>query len=127
MSGGTFYQLHLVLDKQSEEQSELVDRVAERIMALGGISIAMAPDVAEMTRIPRPNKGREDVPSQLARLLEAHEIILRQAHGGAEAADESGDDGINDLLVSNIIRIGEPQVWFLAEHLAATELVRPNV
>ncbi|PTQ65332.1 starvation-inducible DNA-binding protein [Sphingomonas sp. PP-CE-3G-477] len=124
MSGATFYQLHLLLDKHYEEQAALVDLVAERIMALGGISIAMAPDVAEMTTIPRPPKGREDVPTQLARLLEAHQIILRQAHEGAEAADESGDDGTNDLLVSNIVRTHEPQVWFLAEHLAATELVR---
>ena len=124
MSGATFYQLHLLLDKHYEEQAALVDLVAERIMALGGISIAMAHDVAEMTTIPRPPKGREDVPTQLARLLEAHEIILRQAHEGAEIADESGDDGTNDLLVSNIIRTHEPQVWFLAEHLAETELVR---
>ena len=126
MSGSTFYQLHLLLDKHYEEQANLVDMIAERIMALGGISIAMAPDVAEMTTIPRPPKGREDVPTQLARLLEAHEIILRQAHDGAEAADESGDDGTNDLLVSNVIRTGEPQVWFLAEHLAATDLVRAD-
>ena len=126
MSGATFYQLHLLLDKHYEEQANLVDMIAERIMALGGISIAMAPDVAEMTTIPRPPKGREDVPTQLARLLEAHEIILRQAHDGAEAADESGDDGTNDLLVSNVIRTGEPQVWFLAEHLAATDLVRAD-
>ena len=126
MSGATFYQLHLLLDKHYEEQANLVDMIAERIMALGGVSIAMAPDVAEMTKIPRPPKGREDVPTQLARLLEAHEIILRQAHDGAEAADESGDDGTNDLLVSNVIRTHEPQVWFLAEHLAATELIRAD-
>ena len=99
-----------------------VDRY-ERIMALGGISIAMAPDVAEMSKIQRPPKGREDVPSQLARLLEAHEIILRQAHEGAASADEAGDDGTNDMLVSNVIRTNEPQVWFVAEHLAATQLV----
>lgn len=126
MSGATFYQLHLLLDKHYEEQANLVDMIAERIMALGGISIAMAHDVAEMTTIPRPPKGREDVPTQLARLLHAHEIILRQAHDGADAADEAGDDGTNDLLVSNIIRTGEPQVWFLAEHLAETDLSRSN-
>lgn len=126
MSGATFYQLHLLLDTHYEKQAELVDTIAERIMALGGISIAMAPDVAEATRIPRPPKGREDVPTQLARLLEAHEIILRQAHEGAEAADESGDDGTNDLLVSEIIRTNEPQVWFIAEHLAATDLIRAD-
>lgn len=126
MSGATFYQLHLLLDTHYEAQAELVDMIAERIMALGGISIAMAADVAEMTKIPRPPRGREDVPSQLSRLLEAHEIILRQAHEGADAADESGDDGTNDLLVSNIIRTGEPQVWFIAEHLAETTLVRSD-
>ena len=126
MSGATFYQLHLLLDKHYEEQANLVDMIAERIMALGGISIAMAHDVAEMTTIPRPPKGREDVPTQLARLLHAHEIILRQAHDGADAADEAGDDGTNDLLVSNIIRTGEPQVWFLAEHLAETDLSRSD-
>lgn len=126
MSGATFYQLHLLLDKHYEEQAALVDMIAERIMALGGISIAMAPDVAEMTKIPRPWKGREDVPTQLSRLLEAHEIILRQAHEGAGAADEAGDDGTNDLLVSNVIRTHEPQLWFIAEHLAATDLVRPD-
>ena len=126
MSGATFYQLHLLLDAHYEKQADLVDMIAERIMSLGGISIAMAPDVAEMTKIPRPPKGREDVPTQLARLLEAHEIILRQAHEGAEQADDAGDDGTNDLLVSNIIRTNEPQVWFLAEHLAETQLVRSD-
>lgn len=124
MSGATFYQLHLLLDAHYEAQVLLVDMIAERIMALGGISIAMAPDVAELTKIPRPPKGREDVPTQLARLLEAHEIILRQAHEGADEADESGDDGTNDLLVSNVIRTNEPQVWFIAEHLTETALVR---
>jgi starvation-inducible DNA-binding protein len=126
MSGATFYQLHLLLDKHYEEQAALVDLIAERIMMLGGISIAMAPDVAEMTTIPRPPKGREDVPSQLARLLEAHEIILRAAREAADQADEDGDDGTNDILVSNVIRTGESQVWFIAEHLAETPLVRSN-
>jgi starvation-inducible DNA-binding protein len=126
MSGATFYQLHLLLDAHYEKQAELVDMIAERIMTLGGISIAMAPDVAESTKIPRPPKGREDVPTQLARLLEAHEIILREAHEAAEQADDAGDDGTNDLLVSNVIRTNEPQVWFIAEHLAETALVRPD-
>lgn len=125
MSEVTFYQLHLLLDKHYEEQAALVDLIAERIMALGGISVAMAPDVAEMTQIPRPPRGREDVPTQLARLLEAHEIILGAAHEGASEADDMGDDGTNDLLVSNVIRTHEPQVWFIAEHLAATPLLQP--
>jgi starvation-inducible DNA-binding protein len=117
VSGPTFYQLHLLFDKHYEEQSELVDLIAERIQSLGGISLAMGADVAEESRIPRPPRGREEVPVQISRLLEAHELILQQARDGAQRSDKAGDDGTNDLLVSNIIRTNEMQVWFLAEHL----------
>src|SRR5476651_486264 len=77
VAGPTFYQLHLLFDKHFEEQVELVDAIAERIQLLGGLSIAMAPDVAEATDIPRPPKGREEAPVRIARLLTAHEIILQ--------------------------------------------------
>lgn len=123
MTGPTFYQLHLLLDTHFEKQLELIDLIAERIQALGGVAIAMPHDVAEHTRIERPPIDREEVPVQLSRLLEAHEVILKEAHEFAKAADESGDDGTNDLLVSNVIRTNEPQVWFLAEHLVAMPLI----
>jgi starvation-inducible DNA-binding protein len=127
MSGATFYQLHLLLDKHYEEQAALVDTIAERIMMLGGISIAMAADVGEMTMIPRPPKGREDVPSQLARLLHGHEIIIKEAREIAEAAADAGDDGTNDMVVGDIIITHESQVWFIAEHLAETALTRADI
>jgi starvation-inducible DNA-binding protein len=117
VSGKTFYQLHLLFDKHYEEQSEIIDQIAERIQALGGLSYAMAADVAEATNIPRPPKGREEVPVQISRLLTAHEIILQGARASARKASEMGDDGTNDLLVSNVIRTNEMQVWFLAEHV----------
>lgn len=117
VSGKTFYQLHLLFDKHFEEQSEMVDQIAERIQALGGLSYAMAADVAENTNIPRPPKGREEVGVQISRLLTAHEIVLQGARAAARKATELGDDGTNDLLVSDVIRTNELQVWFLAEHL----------
>jgi starvation-inducible DNA-binding protein len=117
VSGQTFYQLHLLFDKHFDEQAELVDQIAERIQMLGGLSYAMAADVAENTNIPRPPKGREEVPVQISRLLTAHEIILQGARASAKKATEMGDDGTNDLLVSDVIRTNEMQVWFLAEHL----------
>jgi starvation-inducible DNA-binding protein len=117
VSGKTFYQLHLLFDKHFDEQLELVDQIAERIQSLGGLSYAMAADVAENTNIPRPPKGREEVPVQISRLLTAHEIILQGARAGARKSAEMGDDGTNDLLVSNVIRTNELQVWFLAEHV----------
>jgi starvation-inducible DNA-binding protein len=124
VSGNTFYQLHLLFDKHFDEQSELVDQIAERIQTLGGLSYAMAADVAENTNVPRPPKGREEVPVQISRLLTAHEIILQEARASAKKATELGDDGTNDLLVSDVIRTNEMQVWFLAEHLAGTSLTR---
>ena len=126
VAGHTFYQLHLLFDKHHGEQDELVDEIAERIQLLGGISLAMAADVAETTLIPRPPRGREEAPVQLSRLLEAHEIVLKEARAMARQASESGDDGTNDLLVSDVIRTNELQVWFLAEHLVDVPLVRAD-
>jgi starvation-inducible DNA-binding protein len=126
VAGKTFYQLHLLFDKHYEEQNELVDKIAERIQLLGGLSYAMAADVAENTNIPRPPKGREEVPVQISRLLNAHEIILLGAHASAKKAADMGDDGTNDLLVSDIIRTNELQTWFVAEHLVDVPLVQAN-
>jgi starvation-inducible DNA-binding protein len=126
VSGATFYQLHLLFDKHFNEQSELVDLIAERIMMLGGVSIAMSADVAEMTLIPRPPKGREEVPVQVSRLLHAHEIVLKGARTMARQAAQDGDDGTNDLLVSSVIRTNEAQVWFVAEHVVDGPLVRAD-
>jgi starvation-inducible DNA-binding protein len=124
VSGPTFYQLHLLFDKHAEEQSELVDQLAERVMALGGVSYAMAHDVAENTRIPRPPKDREEPPVQISRLLEAHEIVLQEARAFAKDASEYGDDGSNDLLVSDVVRTNEQQAWFVGEHVVEMPLAK---
>ncbi len=124
VTGPTFYALHLLFDKHYKEQAELVDAIAERIQLLGGISIAMAHDVAERTLIPRPPKGREEVPVQLSRLLHAHEIVLKEARTMARLAAERDDQGTNDLLVSEVIRTNELQAWFVAEHVVDTPVTR---
>ena len=122
--GHTFHQLHLLLDKHADEQLALVDKVAERVQTLGGIAVGDPRHVAEITRVPRPPNGCEEVPAMLSRLLEAHEMILSDAHEAAARVAALGDDGTNDLLVSDVIRTGELQAWFLAEHLVDTPLVR---
>ena len=123
VTGHTFYQLHLLFDKHASEQSALVDALAERIQMLGGVSLAMAPDVAETTLVPRPPRGREVPPVQISRLLHAHEIILREARAMARIAADRGDEGTNDLLVSSVVRTNELQVWFVAEHVVPAPLV----
>jgi starvation-inducible DNA-binding protein len=123
VSGPTFYQLHLLFDKHYNEQVEIVDTIAERIQLLGGISLAMAADIAETTQIERPPRGREEVPVQLSRLLDAHQIIIRGCRELADRADKLGDDGTNDLAVSDVLRTNELQSWFLSEHLVDMPLV----
>lgn len=123
VAGATFYQLHLLYDKHHDEQVELVDSIAERIQLLGGVSLAMAADVAEATQIERPPRGREEAPVQLSRLLDAHQIIIGQARTLARRASQLGDDGTNDLVVSEVLRTNELQVWFLSEHLVNVPLV----
>jgi starvation-inducible DNA-binding protein len=124
MRGPTFYALHLMLDKHAGEQLELVDQLAERVQTLGGVAVGDPRHIAELTRIDRSPDGVEAVPAMLSRLLEAHETILIDARDAAVRVVELGDDGTNDLLISAVIRTGELQVWFLAEHLVDTPLVR---
>jgi starvation-inducible DNA-binding protein len=124
MRGATFYQLHLLLDKHAGEQLVLIDAIAERVQTLGGVAVGDPRHVAEITRVPRAPDGCEEVPAMLSRLLEAHELILTDAHDAAARVAKQGDDGTNDLMVSQVIRTGELQAWFLAEHLVDTPLVR---
>ncbi len=123
VAGPTFYQLHLLFDKHFGEQAEIVDEIAERIQLLGGVSLAMAADVAETSRIERPPRGREEVPVQISRLLDAHQIIIGHCRQLARRASDIGDDGTNDLAISDVLRTNELQVWFLSEHLVDVPLV----
>lgn len=123
VAGAIFYQLHLLFDKHNDEQVEIVDSLAERIQLLGGVSLAMGADVAETTKIDRPPRGREEVPVQLSRLLDAHRVIIGQARNLAHRASQLGDDGTNDLVVSEVLRTNELQTWFLSEHLVNVPLV----
>lgn len=126
MRGPTFYQLHLLLDKHATEQAKLIDMVAERVQTLGGVAVGDPRQAAEITTVPRPPDGVEEVPAMLSRLLEAHEIVLGKAHDAADRVAQQGDDGTNDLLVSGVIRTNELQVWFIAEHLVETPIVKAH-
>ena len=121
VTGLTFRELHLLFDEHQAQQGELIDQLAERIMQLGGVSIAMGADAAEESEIPRPPRDREAPAAQLERLLVAHEVVLSFARQAARRASEQGDDGSNDLFVSDLIRLNEKQAWFVGEHLTKAE------
>lgn len=118
-SGPTFHQLHLLFDQHYMAQVEIMDALAERIQTLGGVAFALAQDVAAESSIARAPRGRETAPAQLARLLDAHETILLEARPLARTAADNGDDGTNDLVVSQVVRINELHSWMVGAHLAA--------
>ncbi|HEY3210344.1 MAG TPA: DNA starvation/stationary phase protection protein [Actinomycetota bacterium] len=122
--GPTFFQLHLLLDKHADEQLKLIDLMAERVQTLGGVAIADPRHVAEFTTVPRPPNGAEEVPAMLSRLLEAHQIIIEKVRDAIKKTAQNGDDGTNDLLMSDVLRTNELQVWFVAEHLVDIPVVR---
>jgi starvation-inducible DNA-binding protein len=124
MRGPTFYQLHLLLDKHAAEQLELVDAMGERVQTLGGVAVADPRHVAEVTTVPRPPDGVEEVPAMLSRLLEAHEIVIAKVRDAISKTAANHDDGTNDLLMSEVLRTNEMQVWFIAEHLVDVPVVR---
>jgi starvation-inducible DNA-binding protein len=121
--GPTFYQLHLLLDKHADEQLKIIDLLGERVQTLGGVAVSDPRHVAEITTIPRAPDGVETVPAMLSRLLEAHEIVITKLREAIAKTAANGDDGTNDLLVSDVLRTHELQVWFVAEHLVAVPLV----
>jgi starvation-inducible DNA-binding protein len=124
VAGPTFYQLHLLFEKHFVEQVALTDKLGERVQTLGGIAIAMAHDIVRMTKVETPPAGREQVPVQLSRLLDAHEVILRETREAVKITTQNGDEGTADLLMGEVLRTHEMQVWFLSAHLVDTPLVR---
>ncbi len=123
VAGPTFYQLHLLFDKHAGEQLELIDLLAERVQSLGGIAVGDPRHAAELTRIERPPNGAEEVPVMLGRLLEAHRTIIEAVREAIAITERNGDWGSNDLLMSDVLRRHELQVWFVAEHLVDVPLV----
>lgn len=123
VSGPTFYQLHLLFDKHAGEQLELIDLLAERVQTLGGIAVGDPRHAAELTTIERAPDGAEDVPGQITRLLKAHETVIGKLRDGIEATERSKDWGSNDLLMGDVLRRHELQVWFIGEHLVDVALI----
>jgi starvation-inducible DNA-binding protein len=122
VAGPTFYQLHLLFDKHAEEQLELIDLIAERVQSLGGIAVGDPRHAAELTTVPRPPDGAEEVPVMIDRLLEAHETIIEKVRTAIDKTEKSKDMGTNDLLMGDVLRRHELQVWFIAEHIVDVPL-----
>jgi len=123
VAGPTFYQLHLLFDKHAEEQTEIIDLVAERVQSLGGIAVGDPRHAAELTTIDRAPNGAEDVPAMIHRTLNAHETIIEKVRAAIDKTEKNSDWGSNDMLMGDVLRRNELQVWFIAEHVVDVPLI----
>jgi len=123
VAGPTFYQLHLLFDKHAEEQTEIIDLLAERVQSLGGIAVGDPRHAAELTTIDRAPDGAEDVPAMIHRTLNAHETIIEKVRAAIDKTEKNSDWGSNDLLMGDVLRRHELQVWFIAEHVVDVPLI----
>jgi len=123
VAGPTFYSLHLLFDKHAEEQTEIIDLLAERVQSLGGIAVGDPRHAAELTTIDRAPDGAEDVPAMIHRTLDAHETILEKVRDAIDKTEKNSDWGSNDILMSDVLRRNELQVWFIAEHVVDVPLI----
>ena len=123
VAGPTFYQLHLLFDKHAGEQTEIIDLLAERVQSLGGIAVGDPRHAAELTTIDRPPNGAEEVAAMIHRLLDAHEVIIEKVRSAIDKTEKSSDWSSNDILMSDVLRPNELQVWFIAEHVVDIPLI----
>ena len=107
-----------LLDLPRDRHSE-----AERVQLLGGIAVGDPRHAAELTTIERPPDGREEVPTMITRLLQAHEVVIKGVREAIKLTEENEDWGSNDMLMGDVLRTNELQVWFVAEHLVGVPLV----
>ena len=123
VAGPTFYQLHLLFDKHAEEQLAIIDVLAERVQSLGGIAVGDPRHAAELTTIERAPDGAEEVSVMIDRTLRAHETIIGKVRKGIKTTETSEDWGTNDLLMGDVLRTHELQVWFISSHLVDVPIV----
>jgi len=111
--GKDFYEYHLLFDKHAEQQLPIIDAVAERLRTLGEIAPGMPQDIIKNSTLKEPSGATQDPVIMVNNLLKIHEAYIQEVRGAIEITNTSGDEGTNDLLVSDVLRVHELQTWFI--------------
>lgn len=117
VAGQDFYQYHRLFDKHAAAQLPIIDAVAERLRTIGGHADAMPADVVRLCTLKELDGVGHKPEDMVACLLHCHELYIRELRKAIDAADESDDEATEDLLVSDVLRPHELQVWFLRSSL----------
>ena len=106
-----FYGLHIMLDKQYKELAEVLDEIAERIRALGLYVDASISAFQKHITI-KECKQVMNVHDGLHHLLQALEMVIKQARGVGSSADEKGDHATVDLI-GRLMNQLEKSAWMV--------------
>ena len=98
----------------------IIDLLAERIQTLGGIAVGDPRHAAELTWIPRPPDGAEEVPVMIGRLLDAHELIItvaRRLKSSLRSGDILARTGGDEFAISSRVSGGKADVREMARRI----------
>ncbi len=127
VEGPQFNDLHLFLEENYEEVHKYLDRVAERITALGGIPTS-APDAqAELSHVEHEPEGTYRVRQMLQHDLDAERTLAEILREVISEAQDLGDPGTERTLKKALTKV-EDRAHHLDHFLGEDSLEhgRPN-
>lgn len=115
--GPQFLTIHKMLDEQYEKIAQMVDKLAERIRALGGFPIGTAAGFLQGATLREQPGTVPNATAILRGLLDDHEHVCCHLREAAGLADVRYDDrGTSDFLVS-MLQAHEETAWMLRSFL----------
>ncbi len=115
--GAQFNELHRFFEKQYEELEVVVDEVAERVRALGGMALGTLSEFLQEARLKETPAQYPEAREMIASLLADHETLIRQLRGDLVVVlDKHGDAGSNDFL-TGLMERHEKTAWMLRTFL----------
>lgn len=117
VQGSAFFTLHAKFEELYDQTAEIIDQVAERLLALGGQPIANLQQALSVATI----KELESTPiSSEASIQHLHtdvEYWIKDTKEIAQLADEQGDAVTADLF-NEYLQNYEKMLWMLKAYLA---------
>jgi starvation-inducible DNA-binding protein len=115
VKGSDFIQLHEFFDRIADMIFPYIDKIAERVMALGGTAMGtarMSAENSDLDEFPIINDGMKVVEA----LAERYAIVANYSREGIDTTEDLGDMASSDLLIE-YVRALDKALWFLEAHI----------
>lgn len=116
VKGAQFFALHELFDRLAGELEGVVDAIAERATALGGLALGSVRLAAANSQLDEfPLETTESLLTVKA-LVDRYAALAASTRKAIESADAAGDESTADLF-TEISRGLDKSLWFLEAHL----------